>query len=48
MKDVGMKKEEWIVNGEIDREIERTWIMVSNTRMKEKLSEFKLWEVLRD
>ena len=39
-----MKKKESIVNGEI----ERIRIIMSNARMREKLSELRLWWVLRD
>ena len=30
------------MNDEIDREIERTWIIKSNVRLREELNEFKL------
>ena len=30
------------MNDEIDREIERTWIIESNARLREELNEFKL------
>ena len=39
MKDSKMKKKESIVNGEI----ERIRIIMSNARMREKLSELRLW-----
>ena len=43
MKDFEMKKEEWIGSGEIESEIELIRIIVSNARMREKLSESRLW-----